>query len=218
MLHVIDKVTPTALGTLWEGLQAHQQQSRPAHIPRRILECDGPWVQSWLTRDMFWQLGLHDDDAILEAFDIPHPIVHVLSSDRRSGGGGHGVALADLTRLLIRLQWIGFNVDPTPLVDKLRPQILQRKRAGLVNSELDIVWFGKFRPPREIWLTSPLRPEDSGESIITATGQRIILIAIVMVRRPSWFHSRRRSQENPPSRHLRSPLMRDDIAELEARP
>jgi hypothetical protein len=174
-MHIIDKVTPAALGTLWEGLQEHRRQSRIAHIPRRILECDGPWVQGWLTRDMFWQLGLPDDDAILAAFRIPHPTVYLLSRDRRSGSGGQGVALADLTRLLIRLHWIGFNIDPTPLIDKLRPQILKRHRFGLVNSELDIVWFGKFRPPREIWLTSPLKSEGEGTSITTATGRRIIL-------------------------------------------
>jgi hypothetical protein len=123
--------------------------------------------------DRLWQV---DQRAIADLLRIP---VTTLFDRPRSYSssvmGSDGFLLADLIALLAGFERLGFEVDPAPWVEELRPSLGRKEK--LTGAELVVWWFGKTRHKSqsvEIWPDDPkLRMNcRTGEKLVTTTGYK----------------------------------------------
>lgn len=77
----------------------------------------------------------------------------------------------DTASLLILLEDLGFQIDPSPLVDALRPRL--PKRGLITSSQLDIVWYTRTRRKALRSLTvMPRTPHRAVRNIALASGHK----------------------------------------------
>ena len=85
-----------------------------------------------------------------------------------------GIPINRYTELLIELEAMGFNVDPTLFVDQLRPGLFKKKVANMF--ELKIMWHKKTKHSRmEVKLISGDCLEIEPQQYITKTGYQVIM-------------------------------------------
>lgn len=98
------------------------------HLDRRIWACQFDVVE------FSKMLGIHWESVCFRP-----------TARSRSVLEFYGIRPEDAALLLILLERIGFQVDPTILVGLLLPKVKTRTKEIFNNSELEIFWFGKTR-------------------------------------------------------------------------
>ncbi len=109
-------------------------------------------------------------------------------------------AAADFAHVLIQIERLGVAIDPSPLVEALRPALL--KRPVLTRAELHVVWYAKERHRMDsiVVKATDLFPHGEPERVKLATGYRAEIyrdrsgvIETVEVRAPKYRRPRWRA-------------------------
>jgi len=115
------------------------------------------WFARYQINDLSYDLELEGfTEELLAAAGVTMATYHYRPRRiDRDAGAFQGLRAADMARFLIHLERLGLNVDPTPLVDRLLPQIKQLP--AISWSELSVLWFARERhkwPPTALYTPS----------------------------------------------------------------
>src|SRR5262249_21756394 len=85
------------------------------------------WFADYKIKDRVYDLGLDGfTDELLAQAGVTMATYHYRPRHNASGAGAfQGLCASDMAEFLIHLERLGLNVDPTPLVNRLLPQIKQ---------------------------------------------------------------------------------------------
>lgn len=153
-------ISQEQMDAIWSALNAPLRPSRSfsyRSILQRVLK-EG-WLYSYQLEDLVMEAESRLDELRhrIELKDLAEALgyqwTHITSRPRvTSNAVGYSSALraSEAASLLMDLERLGFQFDPQPLVDALRPALL--KQAILTDAELDIFWAPKIRGKSEISL------------------------------------------------------------------
>jgi hypothetical protein len=169
------------LGEIWRALKAPNvsRQSRTiTELASKILKQGRADIYD--VQDLVWAMDGRFADSrigdVVRAFNIPTTGMY---SRPKTGQdeviGSMSLAMADVAWLLIQMERIGFDIDPTVLVDPILQNI--KKHSHLTDGELLIFWYHKQRR-KHAPITLVANPEGIGQKvdeIRTVTNYRVEL-------------------------------------------
>ncbi len=91
-----------------------------------------------------------------------------------AGSSGAALRIADAASLLIDLEAIGFNIDPSPIVDAIVPSLAQK--GILTDQEVSVLWYRKQPATHHCFqVRSPKHAAEGAErkSLKLATGHKV---------------------------------------------
>lgn len=133
---------------IWQALNSPRVPIHPhsgTQLARRILQQD--WADLCDVSDLVWafdgRLNLQAGE-FARAFNIPtRPLFPKPQRSTRTLIGLPTMTAADAACVLINLERLGFDIDPTILTNPLGERLKKLKRVN--DAELNIVWFDRER-------------------------------------------------------------------------
>ena len=136
------------LESLWAALRDHKPQVREASVARIVAAIvERGWAPTYRVEDLLHDMGVAwfwREPSVNTLFGVPQQTVF----DRPKAGSGWAMgsdetAAADVAFILIQIERLGFAIDPSPLVDALRPALLEQQ--VVTKSDLHVLWYPKER-------------------------------------------------------------------------
>lgn len=147
------KIEHDLMQSIWAALNAPMKVGTP-YAGRRILEriVQNGWMHHHQLEDLVYAFdprlidcwGGVDLDELTETLGYRWvTVMHRPRMQSVMASCGKALSAADAAALLLQLEALGFEFDPSVLIDALRPGITKQKL--VTNSELDVFWSPKLR-------------------------------------------------------------------------
>lgn len=167
------------LGHLWDALR--DPQLRPPDdrlVRKRVAEVvERGWAARYMVEDLlcamgaghfWWSIDIHGLFKVSKQSVFTRP---------RSGNGEvygfEETPAPDLAFALIQVERLGVGIDPSPLVEALRPGIVKQKL--VTTPDLHVLWYRdeRHKMPPVVLSSDGLRPRTSDKRAVLSTGYKV---------------------------------------------